>query len=331
MKLGGNARILTEVSNENELLEALEYAKSNNLFIHIVGAGSNTIFSAKGFNGLVVVNRILGTEEHVEEGTLTLTVGAGENWDKVVELTVTRGYADVAALSLVPGTTGAAPVQNIGAYGQQISDSIVSIRAYDTETQSFVTIPKSECGFFYRHSRFNTTDKNRFIITSVTLRLNQRKVSPPFYADVEAYFSKHGIDQNTVTPAELRTAVSTVRVIKLPDPSDVANCGSFFKNPVVDVNKFNELKKRFPDLKSHKTDDGSLKLYGAQLIEIAGLKDYHDEKTGMATWKNQALVLVNETAQTTDSLLEFKEKIIQAVYEKFDVTLQQEPEYIELV
>lgn len=329
MRLGGNASYLVEITNENELLEALEYAASNNLTVHVVGSGSNSIFSQNGFDGLVIVNRILGITETLKPDSLELEIGAGEEWDNVVALSVGKGFIDIAALSLIPGTVGAAPVQNIGAYGQQISDSLISLRAHDTHTEDFITIDHAECGFSYRHSRFNTSDKGRFIVTSVKLRLHLKTISPPFYADVARYFEEHGVDEKQVTPAELRKAVSTVRVIKLPDPSMVANCGSFFKNPVVSAEEFEKLQRQFPELKSHQTDDGKLKLYGAQLIELAGLKDYHDNETGMATWKNQALVLVNESAKSTDDLLRFKERVVTAVEEKFGITLQQEPEFIE--
>lgn len=331
MRLGGNAAFFAAVQSEPELLEALSYAKENKLATHIIGSGSNSIFSEKGFNGLVIVNALSDIEESETLEGLELTSGAGVNWDKLVELTVKRGFSDIAALSLIPGTVGAAPVQNIGAYGQQVSDTVISVRAYDIQTEEFTVLTKEDCGFYYRHSRFNTTDKSRFIITSVKMQLSRKSETKPFYADVAAYFDTNGIDQTLITPEQLRKAVSTVRVVKLPDPSSVANCGSFFKNPVVTPEEFNTLSKKFPELKSHQTDDGNLKLYGAQLIELCGMKDFHDSSSGMATWKNQALVLVNESARTTNDLLVFKEKIVQAVKKTFGITLVQEPEFVELV
>lgn len=329
MKLGGNATYLCEVTSEGELEEAVQYATENNLGIHVVGSGSNSVFSAKGFAGLVIVNKIMGIKVVEEDEQLRLEVGAGEDWDSIVELTVANGFADMAALSLIPGTTGAAPIQNIGAYGQQISDVIESVKAYDTLEHKYVVLTNNECGFSYRGSRFNNTDKNRYIITSVKTQLSRKNIRAPFYADVSRYFQEHSYDETTITPAQLREAVSAVRVIKLPDPSTIASCGSFFKNPTVDKQTFENLQKKFPELKAHKTDDGNLKLYGAQLIELCGLKDFHDEATGMATWKNQALVLVNESADSTDDLLAFKAKVVKAVQQKFGITLIQEPEFIE--
>lgn len=328
MRLGGTAKFLVEITSEDELLEAVSYAETENLRIHVVGEGSNSIFSSKGFDGLVIVNKIRGIEESSSEDALELTIGAGEKWDDIVRLSVEKGFFDIATMSLIPGTVGAAPIQNIGAYGQQISDSIESVRALELESMQFVTIKTGECGFVYRGSRFNTRDKGRFIITSIKMRLHRKNISPPFYADVSEYFTQNSIDESSVTAAQLREAVSTVRVIKLPDPADVASCGSFFKNPVVSEETFNQLKVKFPKLKAHETDDGQLKLYGGQLIEIAGLKDFHDIETGMATWKNQALVLVNESAKSTDDLLGFKQKISDAVAEKFGIQLVQEPELV---
>jgi len=331
MRLGGTAAFLCEISSEADLLEALAFADKNNLRTHLVGSGSNSIFGAGGYKGLIIVNRILGVTTEEDTKAHRLTVGAGENWDMIVQQSVALGYVDIALLSLIPGTVGAAPVQNIGAYGQQISDSIISMRAYDTKNKAFVELTVGECAFAYRTSRFNKTEKSRFIITNIKLRLYRKNIEEPLYADIERYLSNHNIASTSASPEQLREATSKVRVIKLPDPCQVANCGSFFKNPVVSKGKFAKLLQDFPDLKAHKTDDGNLKLYGAQLIELCGLKDIHDDATGMATWKNQALVLVNEHARTTLDLIKFKELIVEAVQQKFDIILVQEPELVELV
>lgn len=329
MRLGGDARFLAEVTDEDELVEALTFANEKQLATHIVGDGSNTVFGDKGFDGLVIVVSLIGVTKKASGEALLLDVSSGENWDGIVQLSVNEGFCDIAALSAIPGTAGAAPVQNIGAYGQQVSDSLVSVRAYDTTVDNFVTISRQDCNFSYRGSRFNTGDRGRFIITQITLRLSHTSVGPPFYQDLSAYFEHHAINQNAVSPSQLREAVTAIRAIKLPNPSVVANNGSFFRNPVVSANEFENLKQTFPELKAHKTDDGNLKLYGAQLIELVGMKDYHSAETGMATWKNQALVLVNESAKTTSDLLQFKQTIVDSVYKKFGVTLTQEPEFVE--
>lgn len=328
MRLGGNAKYLCHAKSEDDIEEAVKFAQTHKLKIHVVGGGSNSIFSDQGFDGLIIVNQIPELEFTEDADSTVATVGAGENWDEVVEKTVELGYSDIAALSLIPGSSGAAPVQNIGAYGQQVSDSIISVRAYDLKNKEWSDILQQDCSFSYRTSRFNSEDKDRFIISSIKLRLSRKGVEQPFYADVEKYFNSHGISLNTVTPAQLRKAVIAVRQAKLPDPSTVANTGSFFKNPVVSPETLKNLHKHYPALKAHKTDDGNLKLYAGQLIELAGMKNVHDKETGMATWKNQALVLVNEHAKTTADLLTFKKKVITSVYAAFGITLKQEPEFI---
>ena len=329
MRLGGNAKYLCEVTNEKELEEALVFTDEHKLRIHVVGGGSNTIFSDKEFNGLVIVNKIMSIAQTPTSEGIELSVGAGEDWDSLVAHTVELGFNDIAALSKIPGTVGAAPVQNIGAYGQQVSDSIVSVRAYDLSKKAVVDILRSSCNFSYRHSRFNQEDKNKFIITRVNLRMSRKKVHPPFYADVEHYFTMQSIAIDSVTAKDLRAAVTEIRGAKLPDPSVVANCGSFFGNPIISEETLRQLMSEHPNLRVHNTDDGQLKLYAGQLIELAGMKNYHDKETGMATWKTQSLVLINESANTTKDLLMFKQKIVANVQAAFGITLIQEPEFIE--
>ena len=339
MRLGGYAKYLVIISSEYELIEALVYAENNHLKTHVVGGGSNSIFSSDGYEGLIIINRILGIEEAYEDGAMNLTIGAGEDWDGIVELSVSKGYADIASLSLIPGTVGAAPIQNIGAYGQQVSDILVSTRAYDKKNKSFVEISNEDCDFTYRGSRFNNADKNRFIITSVKLQLSRKTVSPPFYADISKYFSEKNIDEFKVTATQLRQATSEVRVVKLPDPTDVASCGSFFKNPVISLSDFielernhpyiNELPKGWPQLPYWKLPNDKVKIAAGWLLDQCGLKDFQDKNTGMATWKNQALVVVNESAKTTDDLIDFKKLIVSEVEKKFKIILQQEHEMVE--
>lgn len=328
MRLGGEARYLCETTSLAEIKEATSFAHTHNLKILVIGGGSNTIFSDEGFDGLVIINKIKGVEVTERVDSLELTIGAGEEWDEVVTKSVSLGFGDIAALSLIPGSTGGAPVQNIGAYGQQISDSIVSVDAYDLEEKKQISILQQNCNFSYRTSRFNQKDKGKFIITAVKLQLRRKTLSEPFYKDVARYFELHNIPQNEVSPGRLREAVIAVRSAKLPDPKKVSNTGSFFKNPIVAKAQYHKLLKHYPQLKSHETDDGKLKLYAGQLIELAGLKNYHDRETGMATWKNQALVLVNESAKSTADLLSFKKKVIASVHAAFGITLVQEPELI---
>jgi UDP-N-acetylmuramate dehydrogenase len=328
MGLGGVALHLVEITDRNEVVEAFSWAVSQNLPVIMIGVGSNIVWGDSGFPGLVIVNKILRYEVYEEDETNTyITIGAGEPWDSVVERTVEAGLTGIEALSLVPGTTGATPIQNVGAYGQEIAQTLTTIEAYDTQVGGFVTIPVSECGFGYRSSRFKTTDRGRFLITSITLHLTKANPVPPFYSGVESYLEEHNI--TNYTPAVIRQAVIAIRSSKLPDPAVVHNVGSFFANPIIGDLEFAQIAEQYEGTIPHWPDDNqTVKLSAAWLIEQAGFKDFHDEATGMATWPKQPLVLVNEHATSTANLLAFKQKIIDAVKAKFNITLVQEPELI---
>jgi UDP-N-acetylmuramate dehydrogenase len=330
MGLGGAAAYLVEISSRDELRQALAWASSKQLPSVMIGGGSNIIWTNEGYPGLVIINKILGYEARDEdEARVSLKLGSGEPWDNVVERAVAAGLTGIEALSLVPGTVGGTPVQNVGAYGQEISQTLVLVEAFDAQAGDFVTIANADCGFGYRTSRFKTVDHGRFYITSVTLRLAKGDPQPPFYGQVQAYFDEHGLKD--YTPAALRQAVVAIRTSKLPDPAVVRNTGSFFANPIVDNAKLAALTQQFPAIRHWPLDNGGAKLSAAWLIEQAGFKDYHDAETGMATWPRQPLVLVNEHARSTADLMKFKQKIVAAVNERFGITLEQEPETLTIL
>ncbi|HEX8762944.1 MAG TPA: UDP-N-acetylmuramate dehydrogenase [Candidatus Saccharimonadales bacterium] len=327
MRLGGTAAYATEVHDKRDLTDALDWAEQNNLPVIMIGGGSNIIWRDEGFPGLLIINKILRFEEQQEDDeNYYITIGAGEDWDAVVKRVTEKGMTGIEALSLIPGTAGATPVQNVGAYGQEIADTLVSIEAYDAHTKQFVTIPAVDCGFSYRSSRFKTVDKGRFFITAITLHLIHGNPQPPFYRALQSYMDEHGL--TNPSPQMIRDAVIDIRTRKLPDPAKVANNGSFFANPIVGSELFSQLSADFPDMPHWPTDDGRYKLPAAWLIEQAGFKDAHDAATGMATWPQQCLVLVNEHARSTAQLLAFRQKIMDSVAQKFNVTLEQEPELL---
>ncbi|KAI1083244.1 UDP-N-acetylenolpyruvoylglucosamine reductase 1 [Whalleya microplaca] len=327
MGLGGQAAYATTVASRNELLGALDWAHGHgNLPVIMVGGGSNIVWRDKGFPGLVIVNKIRGFDvlERGSDGSLVHVIaGSGEVWDNIVRHTVTAGYTGIECLSLIPGSVGATPVQNVGAYGQEISRVLVSVEAFDARTAEFVEISFSECNFGYRTSRFNTVDRGRFYITAVTLRLTKTTPQPQLYAALQSYLDDRQI--TIYTPQVLRDAVIAIRKSKLPDPSVVRNCGSFFANPITTHWNAQALKTVHDNLPIWPVDEGSCKLSAAWLIEQAGFKNYHDSETGMATWITQPLVCINEHASSTADLLRFQEKIINAVYVKFAVRLFREP------
>lgn len=327
MRLGGKAAYLTNITEKSDIANALEWATKKKLPVIMIGDGSNIVWGDAGFKGLVMVNKIKGFEITREDDENSyVTVGAGENWDDTVARTVKAGFHGIEALSLIPGTSGATPVQNVGAYGQEISDTLISLEAYDSQQKEFVTIPGEYCKFGYRTSRFKTFDRGRFFIVSLRLQLTTGKPKLPFYPAIQQYLEKMSITQ--LSPKIIREVVIAVRSGKLPDPKKVANNGSFFANPIVAKSRYDKIYQKYPDAPGWPTTDGKIKIPAAWLIEKAGFKNFHDKKTGMATWHLQPLVIVNEKAETTSDLIIFRDRIINDVKHTFDITLEQEPELI---
>ena len=324
MRLGGSARYMCTITSEDDLLEALDFANQKQLPCRAIGGGSNIIWRDEGYHGILLVMKIVG-HTRLSDG-VSIQFGAGLEWDKAVEISVDSGLNGLEKLSLIPGSVGATPIQNVGAYGSEVRDTLRTVRAYDTEHHEFVELSNDECRFGYRTSRFKTVDAGRFIITSVTFTLSTDNPKPPYYESLEAYITDHGI--TAVTATTIRDAVIDIRTHKLPDPKVIANNGSFFANPTIDKDHYDALIEKNPTIKGWKQPDGSVKIAAGWLIEQAGFHDYHDSETGMATWRSQNLVIVNEHATTVKQLLSFRQKIIDAVNEKFQITLQQEPELL---
>jgi UDP-N-acetylmuramate dehydrogenase len=327
MRLGGPARYLSEAHTEEEVQDLITWASSKKLKAITIGSGSNIVWRDEGFDGLVIVNKIPGKEVlSQDDKSATVRLGGGEIWDEAVAWTVKQGLSGIEFLSLIPGTVGAAPVQNIGAYGAELSTSLKSVGVFDTKENCFESIMKEGCSFSYRSSRFKTIDRGRFIILHLVLELKKASPQPPFYEALKSYFDEHKISE--YTPANVREAVMAIRSAKLPDPQKVANNGSFFTNPIISNARFADLKAKFPDIKGWPAGESKTKVAAGWLVEKAGFRGVHDERTGMSTWDKQALVLVNEHARTTNDLLEFRQKIIFKVDELFDIVLEQEPELL---
>lgn len=324
MRLGGAAAALTEITSKDELLEALAWAESRQLPVLVLGGGSNVIFS-DGYEGLVIINRIPGFSVIKKDGTIaTITIGAGENWDNAVERTVKLGLSGIEKLSLIPGTAGATPVQNVGAYGAEIADVFVELEAYDMQAKQFVTLKKADCNFTYRNSIFKSLHNRRYIITNITLQLTTGQPTPPFYEVLQRYLDDHDIhDYSSQT---IRNAVIAIRTSKLPNPALIANTGSFFKNPIIPADQFSDLDQRFPGMPHWPTQDGKVKIPAGWLIDQADLKGY--QAHGMKIYEKNALVFVNDSAKNYADLAAFRQEIIDKVHAKFGVTLEQEPELI---
>jgi UDP-N-acetylmuramate dehydrogenase len=322
MRLGGNARFMTEVHTAEDVAIVCKNANTQNLPIFILGGGSNVIVRDEGFEGIVIRNRIPGFEVIADDsmGT-TIKVGAGENWDEVVKRTVDLNLSGIEALSAIPGTAGAAPVQNIGAYGQEIADTLVSLEAYDIQDDKFVLLSSVDCGFSYRHSIFRGDSTGRYVITSITLKLYKAAPQPPFYKAIQDYFEEHGI--TIYTPGAIRDAVTIIRTDKLPDPAITPNTGSFFKNAIIEDWQLNDLRKEYPDIPTYDMSDGHYKVPTGWLIEQTGLKG----KTihGMHIHDKNALVLINESAKRYADLAAARDEIIGAVRDQFHIMIEQEP------
>lgn len=323
MKIGGLAKYFTTVKSKDELVEALTWARDKDTRVFVLGEGSNVVFGERGFAGLVIKNEIKGFKilEDTDEHT-TIQIGAGEPWDSVVERTVKRGLSGIEALSKIPGTTGATPVQNVGAYGQEISDSLVELTAYDRQRQRFVTLSRADCGFGYRTSIFKGEARGRYIITSITLRLSKDKPQPPFYKSLQAHLDKHDI--RDYSPRSIREAVMAVRAQRLPDPEKVPSNGSFFKNPIVSETKLAKLKQEFPDIVAFTHAQGQVKLAAGWLVEhIEPPQDDH-----LKLFAGNALCITNTDGADFKSLIKFKDEIKARVKDKFGVELEEEPEII---
>lgn len=322
MRLGGNARFMTEVRSENELIEVYKNAKSQNLPIFILGGGSNVVARDEGFGGIVVRIRIPGFEVITDDlHSTTIKLGAGEDWDSVVKRTVDMRLSGIETMSAIPGTVGGAPVQNVGAYGQEIADTLLSLTAYDSQTDQIVILNNSDCGFSYRHSIFRGEAIGRYVITSVTLKLSKNLPQPPFYDALQKYLDNHGT--TIFTHQVIRDAVIAIRADKLPDPAKLPNTGSFFKNTIIESWQLNDLKAIDPNVPAYDMGDGHFKIPSGWLIENSGLKGalLH----GMRVHDKNCLVLINESAGSYGDLASARDEIIGKVRDKYRLLIQQEP------
>ena len=326
MRLGGTAKYLTIIDDAEDLAEVVEWAQKYSQPILAIGDGSNIIFRDSGWDGLVIVMKIRGFEVLSDGKKAALVkIGAGENWDNAVRQSVEKRYSGIEALSLIPGTAGAAPVQNIGAYGQEIANTLVELEAYDIQKKKLLKFKNRDCKFAYRESIFKTEQGKNYIITSITLKLSKSWMKPPFYQSLQDHLDAAGITD--YSPANIRDAVIGIRNSKLPDPRAIANTGSFFKNPLIKERQFKALQKTYPHMPSYDIGAGLYKIPAGWLLEQSGFRDYHHEN-GMGTYEKHALVFVNFSAKSYRDLALFKKMVVDKVKDQFGITLEQEPETI---
>lgn len=328
MRLGGSAAYYTELTHTEQIPELVSWAKTHHVGIKVIGDGSNIVWKDEGFNGLLVKNLLRGfTVIDDANDVVSLTIASGENWDEMVAKTVAMDLYGIECLSLIPGTVGGTPVQNVGAYGQDISQVLESVSAYDTVAEKTVDLTNVACNFGYRSSRFKHADIDQFIITSITVKLSKKPLHGALYPAVARWLADQA--KTAPTPADLRAAVIAIRSAKLPDPKLVANNGSFFANPVISSDQFRKVQGQYPNVAAWELpNNAGYKISAAWLIETAGYKDHHDADTGMGTWPMQPLVLVNESAKNTSQLLQYRDTIADKVAMLFGITLVQEPELL---
>jgi UDP-N-acetylmuramate dehydrogenase len=328
MRLGGTARYVVDIATIDDLREALAFAKEHVLPVRMIGGGSNIVWRDEGFAGVLLVCKITCFEKIAEDDhSATYRIGAGEWLDDIIGRVTKFGLSGIETLSLIPGTVGATPVQNVEAYGQEISQTLIELEAYDSQTDELVTLPNQDCDFSYRSSRFKTYDNGRFFITHLTLRLRKNNLQPPYHLGLQTYVDEWG--KTDYSPAALRAYVTDIRSSKLPDPAKIANNGSFFNNAIIPREQFDSLFAEYPEIQHYPMPDGRVKIPARWLIEHSGFSaGFRDEATGCGLWPKQALVVVNYTAKSAADLETFANMITDAVHAKFGISLKQEPELL---
>ncbi|NOX67151.1 MAG: UDP-N-acetylmuramate dehydrogenase [Chlorobi bacterium] len=315
-----SAKYFCEINDINELESVITDSRFRNEQKLILGGGSNLLFT-KDFNGIVIKNNIGGIELLSEdEESVIIKVGAGNNWDEFVEYTVSSGFNGLENLSLIPGTVGASPIQNIGAYGVEVKDVIKSVNGFSLDNYEMRTFSNSECKFGYRDSIFKNELRNKFIVTSVVFNLSENRKVKSNYEAIKNYFSEKNITE--ITPSEIRKAVIEIRKSKLPDPREIGNAGSFFKNPIISEENFEKIKSDYPDLNGYKVDDNSVKISAGWLIEKCGLKGRRIKDVGI--YDKQALVIVNYGNASGMEIKNLAEEIRDIVLDKFNISLRFE-------
>ncbi len=316
------AKQYVEIHSEEALAHLFrEYRAITQQPMLVLGGGSNILFT-EDFDGLVVRITIPGIGHTLSQQNATVTAGAGIVWNELVWYCVERGFAGIENLALIPGTVGAAPIQNIGAYGVEQKDAFVSCRVFDTHRGEFSTFDKEACRFSYRESYFKREAKGRYIITEVTFRLSLTPSINTSYGAINAELAKRGITKPTIK--DMAMVVSAIRTDKLPAPSTIGNSGSFFKNPIVPIRYLKQLQSIFPDkdFVSYPVGNDHVKLAAGWLIEQCGWKGKRIGDAG--TWKNQALVLVNHGRASGAAIYDLSERIIKDVETQFGIRLERE-------
>ena len=314
------AKYFVSINTVNELIELTKTKVFKDLQLLILGGGSNILFT-KDFDGLVILNSIKGKEiiDQTQE-SIFLKIGAGENWHELVMYTVDKGWGGIENLSLIPGNTGTAPMQNIGAYGVEIKETFVELEALEISSGKIVKFNNSDCEFGYRESVLKNKMKNQYIILNITLELKKNPVLNINYGDVKAILESQNINNPSIK--DVSDAIISIRQSKLPDPKIIGNSGSFFKNPIVSLNQLELIKKKYPNVVNYKINENEFKIAAGWMIERAGWKGKKFNNYGVH--EKQALVLVNYGLANGMEIFNLSEEIILDIKDKFGIKLERE-------
>lgn len=314
MKIGGEALVF-RVTKKEGIREAVEHAKGLNLPVFVLGGGSNVLFPDHGYAGLVIK---LESKGIVADGDM-VTAEAGEEWDAFVAWTLEHGYYGLENLSGIPGTVGASPIQNIGAYGVEVKDLIESVEVFDTEDLVFKVLINKECEFGYRTSTFKKPEGKRYVVTSVKFRLQQKFSPKIMYKDLAKYFD----DKASPAPQEVREAVLEIRSRKFPNLKTYGTAGSFFKNVICEAQMAGGLHSAYPDMPVFDASNGMKKISTAYILDkICGLHGLREGNVGL--YANQSLVVVNYGGATAEEIKNFIAKIKDIVKQKTGIDLEEE-------
>lgn len=315
-----DAKYYSEVASLQDLRELRDYISETKAPFMVLGGGSNILFTGN-FNGLIIKNSLLGIEIIEEnDNHIFVKVQAGENWEDFVEYCINRSWGGLENLSLIPGNVGTSPIQNIGAYGVEMKDHFHELEAMEWDSGKMRRFIFSDCEFGYRSSVFKNDLKGKYIITSVTFRLDKQHIFNTDYGDIKKELEVLGGEEISVK--KIREAVCNIRRRKLPDPDEIGNSGSFFKNPIIPAYQFKMLKVAFPDIVSYRVNEDSVKLAAGWLIDQNGWKGYRSGDAGVHA--NQALVLVNYGNAKGEEILNLSNQIKASVFGKFGVEIEPE-------
>ncbi len=320
LRVSARAHYFVSAKSAGELRQALQFAEDQSVEVLILGGGSNLVF-AGDFAGLVIEISTTGRRwQDINGDEATLDLGAGENWHDAVLYAAKAGYRGIENLALIPGTAGAAPVQNIGAYGVELKDSLVDVTAFDRKINEEVSLSAGQCEFAYRDSLFKR-NPGRYVILRIRLRLSRKRPLNVSYKDLSEYLGDCKVE--SLSPLDVAEAVMAVRRRKLPDPVQLPNAGSFFKNPVVSRSAWHSLAADYPDMVGYPIGDTHVKLAAAWLIDRCGWKGYRTDRVGVHN--RQALVLVNHSGGSGKDILALASMIKADVKSRFGVELEMEP------